>query len=568
MTPESGSAPTLRSYIALARRRKWWIIGTALLGLTVSLAMSLNQPDQYSSTAQILVEPSGTPTATGALAPVTPTGVQTDLQLVTSAQVEIAVGKRLGSKPSISASEVAQTDVIAITAISFSPLRAALIANTYAKAFVNYQQQLAINDLATVEAQLRTHISTLGQQIGKLRGQADAASQQTALLNQQAVLREQLAQMQVSGAVATGGVELVTPALAPGAPSSPKPREDGVLGLVAGLILGLAFAFLRDSFDDRLSSKEAAEELSGAPVLAMVPMISSWKKRDRPLVVSTSHPLSVSAEAYRSLRTSLQFIRQDHDLKTLLVTSPAAAEGKTSTIANLGTVFAQAGERVVMVSCDLRRPRLGQFFGFDEQPGLTTVLRGEVSLTEALQQVKGQDNLWVLGAGKLPANPAELLAGPAALALFTALRAEFDLVLIDSPPVLPVTDATVLSKDSDGVLLVLAAGQTRRADVRRATEKLAQVNATMMGTILNEVTRQTGDGYGNGYGYGYGYGAYGYGTEEPSLSPAAITASANGIATASSNGAAPAGVSNGASHRHRAPRTRDAQHASGAERAD
>jgi capsular exopolysaccharide synthesis family protein len=568
MTPESGSAPTLRSYIALARRRKWWIIGTALLGLTVSLAMSLNQPDQYSSTAQILVEPSGTPTATGALAPVTPTGVQTDLQLVTSAQVEIAVGKRLGSKPSISASEVAQTDVIAITAISFSPLRAALIANTYAKAFVNYQQQLAINDLATVEAQLRTHISTLGQQIGKLRGQADAASQQTALLNQQAVLREQLAQMQVSGAVATGGVELVTPALAPGAPSSPKPREDGVLGLVAGLILGLAFAFLRDSFDDRLSSKEAAEELSGAPVLAMVPMISSWKKRDRPLVVSTSHPLSVSAEAYRSLRTSLQFIRQDHDLKTLLVTSPAAAEGKTSTIANLGTVFAQAGERVVMVSCDLRRPRLGQFFGLDEQPGLTTVLRGEVSLTEALQQVKGQDNLWVLGAGKLPANPAELLAGPAALALFTALRAEFDLVLIDSPPVLPVTDATVLSKDSDGVLLVLAAGQTRRADVRRATEKLAQVNATMMGTILNEVTRQTGDGYGNGYGYGYGYGAYGYGTEEPSLSPAAITASANGIATASANGAAPAGVSNGASHRHRAPRTRDAQHASGAERAD
>jgi Mrp family chromosome partitioning ATPase len=161
-----------------------------------------------------------------------------------------------------------------------------------------------------------------------------------------------------------------------------------------------------------------------------------------------------------------------------------------------------------------------------------------------------------------------LLAGPAALALFTALRAEFDLVLIDSPPVLPVTDATVLSKDSDGVLLVLAAGQTRRADVRRATEKLAQVNATMMGTILNEVTRQTGDGYGNGYGYGYGYGAYGYGTEEPSLSPAAITASANGIATASANGAAPAGVSNGASHRHRAPRTRDAQHASGAERAD
>jgi capsular exopolysaccharide synthesis family protein len=560
MTAESGSAPTLRSYIALVRRRKWGIIGIALLGLAVSLGLSLTQADQYSSTAQILVQPSGAATATGAPAAVTPTDVQTDLQLVTSAQVELKVSNRLRSKPSISAAEVAQTNVIAVTAISSSPSRAALIANTYANAFVSYQQNAALSDLGLVEARLRKQIKSLGQQISKLKGRADAASELTALLNSQAVLREQLAQMQVSGAVALGGVELVTPAVAPSSPSSPKPREDGILGLVAGLILGIAFALLRDSFDDRLSSKDAAEELSGAPVLAMVPMVSSWKKRDQPLVVSISHPLSPSAEAYRSMRTSLQFIRQERELRTLLVTSPAAEEGKTSTVANLGVVFAQAGERVVLVSCDLRRPRLGRFFGIDEQAGLTSVLLGERSLTEVLKQVAGHEGLWLLAAGKKCPNPAEMLSGPAARDAFAALRASFDLVLIDSPPVLPVTDAAVLAKDADGTLIVVAAAQTKRIDLRRAAEKLAQVNASIMGTVLNQVTRQTGYGYGYGYGYGSGYGsAYGYGAAEPSLAAAGIPAAANGSAAIAGNGAAPGGTPNGSRHGRARPWPRDAR---------
>jgi capsular exopolysaccharide synthesis family protein len=532
MTTEFGTTPTLRSYLALARRRKWWIAIAAILGLAASVALSVRQPDQYVATAQILVQPSGASTAPGsAPSAVTPTDVQTDVQLLTSAQVERAVSGRLGSSPSVSAAEIAQTNVIAISAISRSPSRAALIANTYAKAFVNLQQDSAIKELTAVELQLRTQIRTLGTRISNLHGQSSAASKQLVLLNQQAVLREQLAQMQVSGAVTTGGVEIVTPALAPGSPSSPKPLQDGLLGLAAGLILGIGGAFLRDSFDDTLSSKEAAEQLTGAPVLALVPMITSWKKRKKPLVVSVSRPLSPSSEAYRSLRTSLQFIRQDHLLRTLVVTSPAAREGKTSTVANLGIVFAQAGERVVLVSCDLRRPRLGQFFGLDEQAGLTSVLLGEQSLPDVVQPVPGHDTLWLLGSGRLPANPAELLSGPAARAMFAALRAEFDLVIIDSAPVLPVTDAALLSKDADGTLMVVASGQTKRIELRRATEKLGQVNATVIGALLNETTRQTGYGYGYGYGYAYGY--------EPDLRRASVPVPANGSAAMPANGSAP-----------------------------
>ncbi len=538
MTTEFGGAPTLRSYIGLVRRRKWWIAAAALLGLAASLGLSLTQARQYSATAQLLVQPAGSTAFGVAPAAVTPTDVQTDLQLVTSAPVQRKVSAILGGNPSISATEVAQTNVIAVTAISSSPPRAALIANTYAQAFVKDQQGAAITSSAAAEIALKAQIKGLGTQIKSLSRNGSTA-EQTALQNQQAVLREQLAQMQVSGAAGnTGGVEVVAPAQAPTSPSSPKPVQDGLLGLAAGLILGLGFAFLRDSLDDALSSKEAAEQLSGAPVLAMVPMVAAWKKRDQPLVVSVSHPLSPAAESYRSLRTSLQFVRQERPLRTLVVTSPAAAEGKTSTVANLGAVFAQAGERVVLVSCDLRRPRLAEFFGLDEQIGLTTVLLGEQSLADVVQPVSGHETLWLLGAGRVPANPAELLNGPAARELFAALRAEFDLVLIDSPPVLPVTDAAVLSKDADGTLMVVAAGQTKRVDLRRAAEKLAQVNAPMVGTVLNEVTRQTGYGYGSGYGYGYGYGD-GYRALDPDVPLTSVPVSANGGMPAAANGSVP-----------------------------
>jgi capsular exopolysaccharide synthesis family protein len=510
MTSEFGTAPNLRSYALLVRRRKWWVAGLALAGLGVSLALAFTEAKQYSATAQVLVQAVGGPSSLAAPPQsVTPTVVQTELLLVTSAQVKSTVSRKLGAAPpGVSAAEVAQTNVIAITATAAKPAQAARIANTYASAFVAYQRTVTFRSLTAAELQLRTQIKALGKQITKLHGTSGGASQITALVNQEVVLKEQLAQMQVNGSVATGGLELVTPAQAPTSPSTPKPAQDGLLGLAAGLVLGLAAAFLRDNLDDAVATKDAAEHLAGAPTLAMVPMVASWKRRDKPVVVASAKPTAPAAEAYRSLRTSLQFVQQERDLRTILVTSPAASEGKTSTLANLGAVFAQAGQPTVLVSCDLRRPRLGKFFGLSEQVGLTTVLFGEASLDQAVQAVPGYDSLCVLAAGALPNNPAELLSSAAARQLFAGLRQRFSLVLIDSPPLLPVTDAVILSKVADATLLVVAAGQTRRGDLQRAAEKLAQVNATVVGLVLNEVTRQNGYGQGYGAGYGYGYGSY------------------------------------------------------------
>ena len=218
-------------------------------------------------------------------------------------------------------------------------------------------------------------------------------------------------------------------------------------------------------------------------------------------MVSVSEPTSPAAESYRSLRTSLQFARQEQQLRTMVVTSPGVGEGKTSVLANLGVVFAQAGERVVLVSCDLRRPMIGEFFGLSEQVGLTSVLLGRQTLIEAVRPVPGFDRLSLLPAGPVPSNPAEMLSSARAAEVFAQLRGRFDLVLIDSPPVLPVTDAAILSRYADATLMLAAAGQTRRTDLHRAVERLDQVGSTILGIVLNKVTKQTGRYYGYTYTY-------------------------------------------------------------------
>ena len=404
-----GTEPSFRAYLQILRHRKWWVGSITVLGLAASLAFSLTAHKQYSATAQLLVQSSVNASGLGAAQqPVTQTEVQTELQLVTSAPVQQAVRARLKSTPAVSASQVAQTNVIAITATSRVPSQASLVANLYATAFVQYRQTVANRNLTTAEAQLRSQISSLGKQLKSFRRNT-TSPEASALFNQQAVLKEQLAQMQVSGAVDTGDVVLVTPAQTPVSPSSPKPVQNALLGLAAGLALGLGAAFLRDSLDDRLTSKEATEHAGGAPVLAMTPAVTSWRRQQKPLVVSVAEPTSPAAESYRSLRTSIQFARQEQQLRSVVVTSPGVSEGKTSTLANLGVVFAQAGERVVLVSCDLRRPRIGEFFGLDEQAGLTSVLAGQQTLEEAVLPVPDFDRLSVLPAGPVPPNPAELL---------------------------------------------------------------------------------------------------------------------------------------------------------------
>jgi capsular exopolysaccharide synthesis family protein len=204
-------------------------------------------------------------------------------------------------------------------------------------------------------------------------------------------------------------------------------------------------------------------------------------------LITVSEPRSPISEAYRTLRTNLDFVSLDQALKTLIVTSARVGEGKSSTLANLAVVSAQAGRRVILVDADLRRPTLHQLFGLDNDKGLTTAIVDDAALASPPLQTTGVEGLIVLTSGPLPPNPAELMGSRRMEEVIAALAEQADQVFFDTPPVVAVTDAAVLATKVDGVLLVISAGKTRRESARTAVRRLEQINARLVGTVLTNV---------------------------------------------------------------------------------
>ncbi len=499
----------MRSYLRLLRRRKWLVALGAFVGVAVALALSFLQSTKYTATAQVLLQPSTSPAASsllggGSQAGLTPTDVATEVQLVSSADVTSAVAKALHvpKAPKVAVSEEGTTNIIDIVATAAKPAQAAGIANAYANAYIGVRRTQTLSSLLALDTQLQAKISALQ---AKINSPGTSPTVSAALATQLAAFQGQLNEFQIASSLNNTGPVLSSPATPPNAPSSPKPKRDVVIGLVVGLLVGVGLAFFVDHLDDTLKTREdLAEVLPGLPVLGIIPAVGYWKDRDTPRVVSMERPRSQEAEAYRTLRTSVQFVGLDRPLGILLLTSPSAAEGKTTTVANMAVAMAQSGQRVIVACCDLRRPRLHEFFRISNEVGLTSVLLGDVSLSRALQDVPDVEGLSVLASGPLPPNPADMLSSPRMAEALVAMRARADLVLLDSPPVLPVTDAVVLSDQADALLLVTSAGSSTRRNLGRAVEVLAQVNAPLMGTVLNGVTGEGIYGYG-GYGYRYGY---------------------------------------------------------------
>jgi non-specific protein-tyrosine kinase len=209
-------------------------------------------------------------------------------------------------------------------------------------------------------------------------------------------------------------------------------------------------------------------------------------------LITVSEPRSPVSEAYRTLRTNLDFADLDQSLKTLVVTSAGVGEGKSTTLANLAVVSAQAGRKVVLVDADLRRPALHQLFGLSNESGLTTAMVDDSALAEPPLQAAGVEGLSVLTSGPLPPNPADLMGSRRMEEVIAALAGEADQVFFDTPPVVAVTDAAVLATKVDGVLLVVSAGKTRRESARTAVQRLEQINARLVGTVLTNVEMGAG----------------------------------------------------------------------------
>ena len=350
-------------------------------------------------------------------------------------------------------------------------------------------------------------------------------------------LMQRLKNATVSAGLQSTNIHLVDAALPPGDPVRPKKALNIALGFLAGIVLGVMVAFAQEGLDHSIKTAEEVESLLMMPALAVVPLqrgpeSARWKvagarwglktrengsshltgSQNVALSISKS-PQSVVAEAYRALRTSILLSLATNPPKVILVTSAQSGEGKTSTALNLAQSLAQRKGEVVIVDGDLRKGSIGKLLGLESKKGVSTVLTGGDKLDDALQLCALQPNLWALPAGPVPPNPAELVGSESMAELCRELATRFDHVIIDSPPVLVVTDATIMAGLADGVVLIAESGKTHRAGLMRTRAILENAGAHILGVVLNKLDFRREGYYGYGYGYYYysRYGQYPYG---------------------------------------------------------
>ncbi len=516
--------PDLRSYLGIIARRRWLVIVTTLLFVGVAIAASVIPEPEYRVRAQVLTTGINDPVAM--IFGVNGTGdlnrqATSQAAFLQSSRMRLEVGDAYtGSLPTgdifrVSVTPIGSQDnntssVVELSLVSTDPRGAATLVNTYASTYVSLRETIDIERLAETKRQLQAllqenqaEIETIMQPVAEIDAQiAENPGQAGALLQQREArlgdLQEQLDPLAAEASrlrttlsdinlgvelSSGGGAEVLSTAWVPDTPVSPNLPLNLAIGLVFGLFLGSALAFVRDYFDDSVKTKEMAQRVTGVATLGLIPKLDG-----RTDLVTVTHPTAPAAEAFRLLRTSVKFLGVERQVRVVQVTSPSPGEGKTMVAVNLAVAFAQAGDRVVIVGADLRRPRMEEVLDVPLTPGLTAVLIGDVTLPQAIQSASAVPNLSVLPAGYPPPNPSELLSGERARRLIDVLGQTYDVVVIDCPPVLPVTDSLVLARMADTTLLVTSANKTSKRSLTRAVELLRQVDAPLVGTVLNSLS--------------------------------------------------------------------------------
>ncbi len=403
---------------------------------------------------------------------------------------------------------VGSTQLIQIKVEDTDPALAAQIANTIVTVFSDQNMAEQAQRYATSKQALEGQLSQISLQIQDTNqaladlGDGLAVQSERDQLNatltqyQQSYtnLLQSYEQLRLAEAQSTSTIIQKEPAIAPIQPIKPQTMKNTLLATVVGLMLGVGVVFLIESLDDTLKSPEEITQQLGLPVLGMIPTYQA----DTTKLVTVQEPLSPISEAFRSLRTNLQFTAVDKPLRSVLVTSPSPEDGKSTVAANLGATIAQAGRRVLMVDADLRRPAMHKEFRIPNRNGFTalftpgsTGLDGNVRNTEI-------PNLKVIPSGDIPPNPSELLGSDKMTKILEQTYIQSDFIVVDSPPLLLVTDAAVLAPKVDGVLLVIKPGVSKLQACKQAVKQLKMVGANILGIILNDV-----NGYRTRYHYGY-----------------------------------------------------------------
>jgi Mrp family chromosome partitioning ATPase len=533
----------LRPYIDVLRRRIWFVLEAVVIVAVVAGVGSSLRPAKYTSSARMYLQPDSPAEQLnpGQLTFRDPVRfVQAQIDILGSEAVAREAAKVVGG---LSAKDVERrtsvrssstSDVLEVSATDGDPDRARRIADAVVSSYIENRRRSAVAGLERAAKDLDERLAPLNAELADIDARiaalpaADrsaAAGQQLlalreATLSQYETLFSRRQELAVDISLQRGGAEVIAEATMPTAPVSPRPVRDAAAGALFGGILGAGIVLLREQLDDKLRSVEEVERALSVPILAQLPMDDGAGSG----VAAIAHPHSPLSEAVRSLRTSVQYTGLDKPLKTIVVTSAMPAEGKSVVSANLAAACAVAGHRTVLVGADLRRPRLSALFDVKNGAGgLSEIVAGvngagpEASgMVPARAEGPAQEkanttggvasklvrpiaNLAFLPAGRPPPNPAELLGSRRMKSLLGELTAGADVVVIDTPPLLPVADAAIVAAQVDGVILVVALNETRKDTARRALAMLERTDARVLGVVVNKATRDAVPYYYNGY---------------------------------------------------------------------
>jgi capsular exopolysaccharide synthesis family protein len=503
----------IQRYLMVIRHWWWLILSCTVLAALAAFIVSTQMTPVYSASVTLLVHqsPSSSGNDYNDLL-ISEKLARTYVEMLISRPVLDAVIEQFGLDETqeefaerIDTELVQNTQLIRLGVEDTDPAQAAQLANAIASEFIVQNQALQqgryadslgsireqMDEMSALMEQTQAEIDALGA-LETAQEQAELTRLETVLAgyrNTYASLLQSYEQMRLTAAQSADNVIVFEEAQAPDEPVRPRKVMNTALAGTVGMMLAVGAVFLVEYLDNTIKTSEDVSRELGLGTMGVIGQMAKGSDE----LITVSHPLSPVSEAFRVLRTNIRFSGVDKPIRTLLVTSAGPTEGKSTTAANLAVAMAQAGLKVVVLDADLRRPRIHKVFGLHPRGGLTgSLLEGKMDGRLQPSQVEG---LAVLPAGEHPPNPSELLGSRRLRELLDELARNADVVVIDSPPVLPVTDAAVLAREVDGVLLVIDAGETRREVARRAAEGLQQVGAHLIGVVLNKVPTRRGSYY-------------------------------------------------------------------------
>ena len=484
----------------------------AVLVPAAATYFSVLQTDEYRATADVYINTQNVPDIVAGSGQ-TPVSIETEAELAAVPEVArraLTLARRTDRTPLalLAQSDVAPkgvTEILEFSVTDSDPKVAKLLATSYAKAFANYRRQLDTQSLTRARDRLAKTLETL-----RSEGRQESDFYRG--------IEEEQQQLATAEALQTSRASVIRSAGA-ATQVSPRPVRNAAIGIALGLALGLGLALLLEALDTRVRSAEEIGERLGLPLLARIPT-PARKLQKRHRLVTLDDPGAPQSETFRMLRTSIEFATLDTDTRCILVTSALQGEGKSTTAANLAVTCARAGARVALVDLDLRRPFLAEFFDLQGRPGVTNVVLRDVQLEEALVPIDldppatragddgwpsadddGRGSLLVLPAGPVPGDPGELVGSRRLSEILVQLREQFDVVILDAPPLLGVGDAVQLSSEVDGVILVTLLSQMRRGMLTEMRRLLERMRARRLGFVVTGSQRDEGNSY-RGYGYG------------------------------------------------------------------